>query len=78
MKSIHKCSIKDGVPEGSNLGHSLFALHNDKLPENIIHNTAIYADDTTLISTYDQASDLCHKFEFASGCELTFNTLCTG
>ena len=36
-------------------------LHTDDLPNVVICNIAIYADDTTLYSKFDQASDLCNN-----------------
>lgn len=45
-----ECPTKAGLPESSTLGHSLFRLYIDELPDNIIHNTAIYADDITPFS----------------------------
>ena len=35
-----------------------FLLYINNLPDDIICNSAIYADDTTLCSKCDQASDL--------------------
>ena len=44
-----------------------FLLYINDLPDDIICNTAIYADDTTLCSKCDQASDLWQQLELASG-----------
>ena len=46
----------------------LFLLYNDYLPD-IICNIAIYANDTTLYSKCDQASDLWQQLELASELE---------
>ena len=40
------------------LGPTLFLLHINGLPDDVICNVAIYADDTTLYSQCDQAFDL--------------------
>ena len=40
------------------LGPTLFLLHINDLPDDVICNVAIYADDTTLYSQCDQAFDL--------------------
>ena len=51
-----------GVPQGS----TLFLIYINDLPDDVICNTAIYADDTTLYSKCDQASDLWQQLELAS------------
>ena len=40
------------------LGSALFLLYNNDLPDNVICDIAIYADDSTLYSKCDQACDL--------------------
>ena len=47
-----------GVPQGSIYGPTLFLLYINGLPDDVIFNFAIYADDTTLYCKCDQASDL--------------------
>ena len=54
------------VPKGSILGPTHFLLYISDLPNNVVCNVAIYADDTTLYSKCDQASDLWQQLELAS------------
>ena len=49
-------------------GPTLFLLHINDLPDDVICDIAIYADDTTLYSKCYQASDLWQQLELA--CEL--------
>ena len=58
-----------GVPQGSILGLTLFLRYVSDLPEDVIVDIAIYADDTALYSKCDQASDLRQKLELVSELE---------
>ena len=51
------------------LGPTLFLLYINDLPDDVTCDIAIYADDTTLYSKCDQASDLWQQLELASELE---------
>ena len=57
-KSSQEYPVNAGVPQGSILGPTLFVLYINDLPDDVICNIAIYADDSNLYSKCDQASDL--------------------
>ena len=68
-KSSQEYPVNAGVPQGSLLGHKVFLLYFNDLPGDIVCNISIDADDTTLCSKYDQASDLWQQLELASELE---------
>ena len=54
-----------GVPQGSIPGPTLFLLYISDLPGDVICDMAICADDTTLYSKCDRASELWQQLELA-------------
>ena len=70
-KSLQKYPVNAGFAQGSILGPTLFLLHINDFPDDIICDIATYDDDTTLCSKCDQAPDLWQQPELVS--ELEFD-----
>ena len=57
-KSSQEYLVNVEVPQGSILDPTLFLLSINDVPDHVIFDVAMYANDTTLYSNCDQASDL--------------------
>ena len=68
-KSSQEYPVNAGIPQGSILGPTLFLLYMNDLPDDVICDIAIYADDTTLYFKCDQSSDQLQQLELASKLE---------
>ena len=64
MASLHKnIQLMLEFLKGSILGSTLFLLYINDHPDDAICDIAIYADNTTLYSNCDQASDLWQQLQ---------------
>ena len=68
-KSSQEYPVNAGAPQGSILGPTISLLYINDLPDDVICDIAIYADDTNLYSKCDQVSDLWQQLEFTSQLE---------
>ena len=68
-KSSEEYPVNAEVPQDSILGPTLFLLYINNLPNDVICDIAICADDTTLCSKCDWTSDLWQQLELASELE---------
>ena len=68
-KPSQEYPINAWVAQCSILGPTPFLLYINDLPDDVICKFAIYADNTTLYSKCDQASDLWQQLDLASELE---------
>ena len=68
-KSSQEYPVNAGIPQGSIHVPTLFLLYINDLPDDVVCDIAIYADDTTLYSKCDQISDLWQQLKLASELE---------
>ena len=68
-KSSQEYPVNVGAPQRSSVGPALFLLYVNDFSDDVICNTVISADDTTLCSKCHQASDLWQQLELASELE---------
>ena len=66
LKSSQEYPVNVGVHQGSILGPAIFLVYINGLPDDVLCDIAIYANDTTLNSMCDQAFGLWQQLELAS------------
>ena len=82
-KSSQEYRVNAGVPQGTILGPTLYLLYIHDLSDDVICDIAVYADDTTIYSKCDQASDVWQQLELTlwtrvgSGLLISMNSLIT-
>ena len=70
-------SITSGVPQGSILGPTMFLMFINDLPDNLVCNLVMYADDSTLYSCLDEKSDNQNRLDLVNSLELDLDHITT-
>ena len=65
-KSSQQYPVNAGVPQELILGPTLFLPYINDLPDDVICSIAIYADDTTVYTKYDQTLICSKKLKLSS------------
>ena len=76
--SSQEYPVNAGVPQGSILGPAILLLYINDLPDDVVCDVALYADDATLYCKCNQASDLWQQLELTSELYVIYETLWTG
>ena len=77
-KGSEEYPLNAEVPQSSILGLTFFLLHINDLPDDVMCDIAIYADNTTLYFKCDQASDLWQQLNWLLNLNLIYETVWTG
>ena len=77
-KSSQEYPVNAGVTRGSTLGPTLFLLYINDLPDDVICDIVIYADDTTIILSVISHLICGRNLNWLLNLSLIYETLWTG